>query len=115
MLKKIDEADQVPIELLGILQFRTRVFFAAIPSNRPKSLSHRTKKRCLSHIMLSSSSVTYTTCGGRYFLWDRLLIRISHEFTRTAQGQRPERPSFRGDSTGIASQSQHALGTRCMV
>src|ERR1035437_8433309 len=34
------------------------------------------------------------------------LIRISHQFTRTAQDQRSERPSFRGDSTWIASQSQ---------
>src|ERR1035437_4054336 len=89
MLKKIDEAYQVLNELLGIRQFRTRVFFAAIPSNRPKSLSHRTKKRCLSHMMLLSSNMTSATCGGRYFLWDRLLVRISHQFTRTAQGPRP--------------------------
>jgi len=44
-----------------------------------------------------------------------LLVRISHQFTRTAQGQRPERPSIRGDSTGIVFQSQRTLGTHCMV
>src|ERR1035437_7790826 len=40
---------------------------------RIRSLSHRTKKRCLSYIMLLSPNVTSATCGGRYFLLDRLL------------------------------------------